>query len=79
MLFYGHKASTDGSITASCCSQWFPAPFTIDRVEYLNAEHWDRIWGIGMAQSNAKARDPKQWNGQNLLGFALMQVRDQLS
>lgn len=161
LLFYGHKASTDGSITASCCSQWFPAPFTIDKVEYLTAEHymmaekarlfedaemlenilacktpkeakaygrkvrnfegelwqkhciqivvkanlakftqnpgfaewlvatapkvlveaslWDRIWGIGMAQSNAKARDPKQWNGKNLLGFALMQVRDQLA
>jgi ribA/ribD-fused uncharacterized protein len=161
LLFYGHKASTDGSITASCCSQWFPAPFKIDDVEYLTAEHymmaakarlfndsemleniltcqtpkeakafgrkvrnfesdvwkkhctqivvaanhakftqnpafagwlvgtapkvlveaslWDQIWGIGMAQSNPKALDPSQWKGQNLLGFALMQVRDQLS
>ena len=40
VLFYGHKASTDGSVTASCCSQWFPAPFTIDGVEYLAAEHY---------------------------------------
>jgi len=161
LLFYGHKASTDSSVTASCCSQWFPAPFKIDGVEYLTAEHymmaekarlfndseilesilgcqtpkeakalgrkvrnfeddvwkshcsqivvkanhakftqnsafaqwlvatapkvlveaslWDRIWGIGMTQSNPKALDPAQWKGQNLLGFALMEVRDQLS
>jgi ribA/ribD-fused uncharacterized protein len=161
LLFYGHKASTDGCVTASCCSQWFPALFKIDGVEYLTAEQymmaekarlfndsemlenilncqtpkeakalgrkvrnfedevwknhcsqivvkanqakfsqnpafagwllataprvlveaslWDRIWGIGMAQSNPKALDPRLWNGENLLGFALMQVRDSLS
>lgn len=40
LLFYGHKASTDGSVTASCCSQWFPAPFKIEGVEYLTAEQY---------------------------------------
>ncbi len=161
LLFYGHKASTDGSVTASCCSQWFPAPFAIDGVNYPTAEHymmaekarlfgdkdmlanilecktpkeakasgrkvqnfdgeiwqkhcsqivvkanqakflanpgfadwlvatapkviveasmWDRIWGIGMVASAPGARDPKLWKGQNLLGFALMEVRDLLS
>ncbi|MBK9201181.1 MAG: NADAR family protein [Candidatus Obscuribacter sp.] len=44
----------------------------------VEASLWDRIWGIGMAKSNTKALDPKQWKGQNLLGFALMEVRDQL-
>lgn len=38
----------------------------------------DQIWGIGLGQDNPKARDPKQWRRQNLLGFALMEVRDKL-
>ncbi len=39
----------------------------------------DQIWGIGLGQDNHKARDPKQWRGQNLLGFALMDVRERLN
>lgn len=160
LLFYGHKMSTDGNVTSSCCSQWFPARFEIDEIEYLTAEHYmmaekarlfndeemleqilhchtpreakafgrkvknfdekiwsehcnqivftanqakffqnpnfaswliqtapkvlveasinDRVWGIGMSQSFPGARDPRQWDGKNLLGFALMQVRDEL-
>jgi ribA/ribD-fused uncharacterized protein len=160
LLFYGHKVSSDGVVTASCCSQWFPAPFEIDNVRYLTAEHFmmaekarlfkdeetleeilicetpkeakalgrrvknfqeftwkqhcsdivvsanqakfsqnleladwlrltapsvlveaspfDRIWGIGMAKSHADAKTPQKWKGRNLLGFALMQVRDLL-
>lgn len=40
LLFYGHKASADGSVTASCLSQWFPAVFEIDGIEYPTAEHF---------------------------------------
>lgn len=40
LLFYGHKASADGLVTARCCSQWFPAPFEIDGVQYPTAEHF---------------------------------------
>ena len=40
LLFYGHKAATDGSITAACLSQWFPAAFEIDGIKYLTAEHF---------------------------------------
>lgn len=39
----------------------------------------DRIWGIGMGASNPDARLPARWRGLNLLGFALMQARAQLS
>jgi ribA/ribD-fused uncharacterized protein len=160
LLFYGHKASSDGTVTASCCSQWFPAPFTMNGISYPTAEHymmaekarlfddqemlsnilecqtpkeakafgrkirnfvgdtwhqhcsdivvkanhakfsansdfaawlvasapkvvveasmWDRIWGIGMVASAPGARDPQKWKGLNLLGFALMEVRDLL-
>jgi len=36
------------------------------------------VWGIGLAATDPRASDPKEWKGQNLLGFALMHVRDQL-
>ena len=39
----------------------------------------DSIWGIGLAQTDPAALDPTRWQGTNLLGFALMQVRDQLA
>ncbi len=44
----------------------------------VEASPRDRIWGIGMGQSNEKAENPNLWRGQNLLGFALMEVRDEL-
>jgi len=44
----------------------------------VEASMWDRIWGIGMVASAPGARDPQKWKGSNLLGFALMEVRDLL-
>ena len=44
----------------------------------VEASPRDRIWGIGMSQNNEKAENPNLWRGQNLLGFALMEVRDEL-
>lgn len=38
----------------------------------------DRIWGIGMAADHRDIENPNRWKGLNLLGFALMEVRDQL-
>ena len=35
----------------------------------------DRIWGIGLPMSDPRRLDPAQWNGQNLLGYALMMAR----
>lgn len=42
----------------------------------VEASPVDRIWGIGLAADDDKANDPNEWQGLNLLGFALMQVRD---
>jgi len=160
VFFWGHTPSTDGSINASCFSQWFDAPFVVDDVNYPTAEHYmmaekarlfgddttlskiiaadspgaakalgrsvqrfdgaqwdahrfdivvrgnvakfsqhdamrsflvgtgervlveasprDRIWGIGLGAANERAQDPRTWRGENLLGFALMAVREQL-
>ena len=41
----------------------------------VEASPLDRIWGIGLAHDDERARDPNLWPGLNLLGFALMQVR----
>lgn len=158
--FWGHRPRPDGAIGASCLSQWWPAPFTVDGIEYATAEHWmmarkarlfgdaeaesralaaaspaqakkegrlvrgfsdvtwererfgivvegnvhkfsqhpelsafllgtgervlveaspmDRIWGIGLAADDERAHDPARWRGLNLLGFALMEVRERL-
>lgn len=158
--FWGHTPKQLDKIDKSCLSQWFPAKFTIDGVEYATAEHYmmaqkaklfndedsfqkiinskdpseakklgrgvknydgktweqhrfdivlngniakfsqnhvlkefllstqdkilveaspvDAIWGIGLAEQDAKVNDPTQWKGLNLLGFALMQVRQNI-
>jgi ribA/ribD-fused uncharacterized protein len=160
LFFWGHQPSGDGSITRSCFSQWWVAPFEVEGITYKTAEHWmmagkarlfgdeealhkivamatpeeakksgrliknfdpavwdehkyalvvagnfykfnqhaelktfllatgdqvlveaspsDMIWGIGIAGSNSAAKDPKSWEGENLLGFALMEVRKNL-
>ena len=41
----------------------------------VEASPRDCIWGIGLGAANEKAKDPATWRGQNLLGFALMDVR----
>jgi len=42
----------------------------------VEASPFDKVWGIGMDQKNENANNPKLWKGENLLGFALMEVRD---
>jgi ribA/ribD-fused uncharacterized protein len=42
----------------------------------VEASPVDKIWGIGLVADSDKAENPKRWNGLNLLGFALMEVRD---
>ena len=38
----------------------------------------DRIWGIGLGAGHKDALVPSRWRGINLLGFALMNVREML-
>lgn len=38
----------------------------------------DRIWGIGLSMTDNDRFNMGKWKGQNLLGFALMQVRSKL-
>ena len=39
---------------------------------------YDRKWGVGIDIGSSKWRDVSNWNGKNLLGRILMQVRDEL-
>lgn len=41
----------------------------------VEASPTDRIWGIGLAAPDPAASDPREWLGENLLGFALMDAR----
>ena len=45
----------------------------------VEASPVDRIWGIGLAADDPRASDPSQWQGLNLLGEALMRVREKLA
>jgi ribA/ribD-fused uncharacterized protein len=48
----------------------------------VEASPFDRVWGIHLGKKNRNGEvdrrwlDPMQWQGDNLLGFALMELRD---
>lgn len=44
----------------------------------VEASPVDKVWGVGLAKDNDKIANPTTWQGLNLLGFALMTVRDKL-
>ena len=44
----------------------------------VEASPVDPVWGIGLSAENPDASDPRKWKGENLLGFILMKVRDDL-
>ena len=38
----------------------------------------DRVWGIGLSMNDPQRLDLAKWRGQNLLGYTLMMVREEL-
>ncbi|WP_163830675.1 NADAR family protein [Spartinivicinus ruber] len=44
----------------------------------VEASPVDKIWGIGLPADYQYIENPYMWKGLNLLGFALMEVRNQL-
>ncbi len=38
----------------------------------------DRIWGIGLSMKDGRRFDMSEWQGQNLLGYTLMEVRGEI-
>jgi ribA/ribD-fused uncharacterized protein len=46
--------------------------------EIVEASPEDRIWGIGLHESDDRVHDRTQWRGTNWLGIAIMQARSDL-
>jgi ribA/ribD-fused uncharacterized protein len=44
----------------------------------VEASPWDKIWGIGMKETDPNSTNPSKWKGTNLLGVCLMSVRKQI-
>lgn len=66
-----HKFGSDPSLRAFLLST--------EGEVLVEAAPRDVIWGIGLGKDDPEARDPRQWRGRNLLGFALMQARARLA
>ena len=50
-----------------------------DNAILVEASPYDKIWGIGLDREAALNGSVEDWDGENLLGCALMEVRDWLN
>lgn len=44
----------------------------------VEASPYDSIWGVKLGMDDPRLQNPEEWQGENLLGFALMETRDEL-
>jgi ribA/ribD-fused uncharacterized protein len=44
----------------------------------VEASPYDNVWGIQMSENDEDIKNPELWRGENLLGFALMEVRNEI-
>lgn len=45
---------------------------------FVEASPYDKVYGIGLLETDPRAKDPSQWLGLNLLGKILNQVADKM-
>lgn len=44
----------------------------------VEASPWDSVWGIGLDADDPRSLDPATWKGENLLGFTLTKLCNDL-
>lgn len=49
-----------------------------DGKKFVEASPYDGVWGIKLGEGDPRADDESQWNGENLLGKVLDEVREKL-
>lgn len=59
-LFYKMRCHPDIRIAA--------LKFRVEGKRFVEASPYDRIWGVGLAETDPLIVDPANWKGQNLLG-----------
>jgi ribA/ribD-fused uncharacterized protein len=77
LMFWGHRPEREGSVGASCLSQWWPSVVTVDGIAYATAEHWmmagkARLFGDEEAAARVvAARSPGEAKklGRQVRGF----------
>ncbi|HEU5469956.1 MAG TPA: NADAR family protein [Actinophytocola sp.] len=77
LFFWGHQPERDGRVGKGCLSQWWPAPFVVDGVNFRTAEHfmmWRKAKLFGDEASAAevvRASHPRQAKelGRGVRGF----------
>ncbi len=58
--------------------QWLLSSFHPHTI-FVEAAHWDRVWGIGLSADDPKAWNTNTWEGLNLLGEAVGYAMKEIS
>jgi len=58
--------------------EMFKELMNTENLEIVEASPYDKIWGIGLHETDPRALDKSQWQGTNWLGEAIMSVREKL-
>ena len=44
----------------------------------VEASPYDKVWGVGLGENHEDIEDESKWDGQNLLGKVLMELRNEI-
>ena len=47
--------------------------------EFVEASPYDKIWGIGLIASDKRAQNKDEWQGENLLGKIITEIRQTIN